>query len=124
MMEFFSLSEAEKGEIINNALEAGPTIPFPNFSKLFRTWLEILATLSDEQREELFFAYIEEITRSPQKLISFNLDGILEIYLTLNIMEREIISRTIKKIISSLTEEKKRRLLLIIPDNAKKHLNF
>ena len=123
-MEFFSLSGSEKGEIINNALEAGPTIPFPNFSKLFRTWLEILATLSDEQREELFFAYIDEIARSPQKLIIFNLDGILEIYLTLNIMEREIIARTIKKIISSLAEEKKKRLLLIIPDNAKKHLNF
>ena len=124
MMEFFSLSDSEKNEIINNALEAGPTIPFPNFSKLFKTWLEILATLSDDQREKLFFAYIDEITRYPQKLIIFNLDGILEIYLTLNIMEKEIIAHTIKKIINSLKEEKKKRLLLIIPDNAKKHLNI
>ncbi len=29
------MSEPEKSEIINNALDAGPTIPFPNFSKLF-----------------------------------------------------------------------------------------
>ena len=36
MMEFFSMSEPDKSEIINNALEAGPTIPFPNFSKLFK----------------------------------------------------------------------------------------
>ncbi|MCA9820086.1 MAG: hypothetical protein KC440_04870, partial [Nitrosarchaeum sp.] len=83
-MEFFSLSEPEKKEIINNALEAGPTIPFPNFSKLFKTWLEILATLAEEQREGLFFAYIDEIIHLPQKLIVFNLDGILEIYLQLD----------------------------------------
>ncbi len=34
MVEFFSKSELDKKEIINNALEAGPTIPFLNFSKL------------------------------------------------------------------------------------------
>ena len=35
MMEFFSLAEPDRKEVINNALEAGPTIPFPNFSRLF-----------------------------------------------------------------------------------------
>ena len=34
MMEFFSMTVNEQDEIINNALEAGPTIPFLNFSKL------------------------------------------------------------------------------------------
>ena len=124
MMEFFSLSELEKKEIINNALEAGPTIPFPNFSKLFKTWLEILTTLTEEQREGLFFAYISEITQSPQKLITFNLDGILEIYLTLDEEKKEILGKTIKKIIDSLEKERKRRVLLVIPENAKKHLNL
>ena len=58
MIEFFSLPESEKTEVINNALEAGPTIPFPNFAKLFKTWLKILTTLPEEQREGLFSAYI------------------------------------------------------------------
>ena len=44
------MSEPEKSEIINNALDAGPTIPFPNFSKLFKTWLEVLCTVSEENR--------------------------------------------------------------------------
>ena len=123
MMEFFTLSESEKEEIINNALEAGPTIPFPNFSKLFKTWLEILTTLTEEQREELFFAYINEISQSPQKLITFNLDGILEIYLTLDEEKRKILAHTIKRIISNIEHDKKRRVLLVIPDNAKKWLN-
>ena len=124
MVEFFSLSEPEKKEIINNALEAGPTIPFPNFSKLFKSWLKILATLSEEQRDGLFSAYIIEISQSPQKLITFNLDGILEIFLTLEENEKEILSSTIKKIINELGEEQKRKIMLVVPDNAKKHLKF
>ena len=124
MMEFFSLSEPERKEVINNALEAGPTIPFPNFSKLFKTWLKILTTLSEEQREGLFSAYITELAQSPQKLITFNLDGILEIFLTLDENEKEILSITIKKIINSLDEERKRKIMIVIPDNAKKHLKF
>jgi len=124
MIEFFLLSKEEQKEIINNALEAGPTIPFPNFSKLFKTWLKILATLSEEQRDGLFSAYIVEVSRSPQKLIAFHLDGILEIFLTLEGNEKEILSSTIKKIINNLDEEKKRRIMIVIPDNAKKQLKF
>ena len=124
MVEFFSLSEAERKEIINNALEAGPTIPFPNFSKLFKSWLKILTTLSEEQRVGLFSAYIIEVSQSPQKLITVNLDGILEIFLTLEENEKEILSNTIKNIINNLNEEGKRKILLVIPDNAKKHLKF
>ena len=124
MVEFFSLSEPEKKEVINNALEAGPTIPFPNFSKLFKSWLKILATLSEEQRDGLFSAYIIEVSQNPQKLITFNLDGILEIFLTLEENEKEILSSTIKKIINELGEEQKRKIMLVVPDNAKKHLKF
>ncbi len=124
MVEFFSLSEAERKEIINNALEAGPTIPFPNFSKLFKSWLKILTTLSEEQRDGLFSAYIIEVSQFPQKLINFHLDGILEIFLTLEKNEKEILAKTINKIINNLDEVKKRKILIVIPDNAKMHLKF
>ena len=124
MIEFFSLSESERKEIIDNALEAGPTIPFPNFAKLFKSWLKILTTLSEEQRYGLFSAYIIEVSQSPQKLINFHLDGILEIFLTLEKNEKEILAKTIKKIINNLDEVKKRKILIVIPDNAKKHLKF
>jgi hypothetical protein len=124
MVEFFSLSEPERKEVINNALEAGPTIPFPNFAKLFKSWLKILTTLSEEQRDGLFSAYIIEISQSPQKLINFHLDGILEIFLTLEKNEKEILAKTINKIINNLSEAEKRKILMIIPDNAKIHLKF
>lgn len=118
------MADTEQKEIINNALEAGPTIPFPNFAKLFKTWLEILTTLSEEQRSMLFSGYIKEISEAPQKLIVFNLDGILEIFLTLDEEKKEILSQTIRKIINGLDDEQKRKLMIVIPDNAKKYLKF
>ena len=124
MLEFFSMTDSEKIEIIHNALEAGPTIPFPNFSKLFKTWLEVLTTVTEEQRTLLFSAYVNQIVADPQKLINFNLDGILEIFLSLEKSRRDIIAATVNKIISNLPIESKNRLLLIIPDNAKIHLGF
>jgi len=124
MIEFFALSDPEKKQMINNALEAGPTISFQSFSKLFKTWLEILTVLPEDQRTKLFSAYIDEISKSPQKLILFNLDGILEIFLSLDDEKQNIISQSVKKIIDGLDDEKKRKLLIIIPDNAQKHLKF
>lgn len=124
MLEFFSMSEIDRQEIINNALEAGPTIPFPNFSKLFKTWLQVLATITEEQRSVMFSRYINEISNSPQKLINFNLDGILEIFLSLDNSQKEILVNSIHRIISDMDENKKKKLFLIIPDNAKKSLGF
>ena len=124
IMEFFIMPDQEKKQLINNALEAGPSIPFSNFSKLFKTWLEVLTTLSEENRIELFSGYVNEISQSPQKLIAFNLDGILEIFLSLDKEKQEIISHSIKKIISNCDEIQKRKLLIIIPDNAQQKLRI
>lgn len=120
LTEFFSMSEHEKNEIIVNALEAGPTIPFSNFSKLFKTWLEILATFDEFQRNELFLRYLLASVRWPQKLINFNLDGILEIYMSLNEKEKSILSKSIVNIVSGLNSDKKRIAMTLIPDNAKR----
>ncbi|HYL67163.1 MAG TPA: hypothetical protein VEU72_08475 [Nitrosopumilaceae archaeon] len=124
LIEFFSMSSSDKMEIINNALQAGPTIPFDKFSKLFKTWLEILSTLSEEQRTVMFTTYINEITENPQKIILFNLDGILEVYLSLNQGEKDIISKSVKKITDVLNDNKKKRLLLTIPDRAKMEIGI
>jgi len=124
MIEFFSKEEADKKEIIYNALEAGPTIPFLNFSKLFKSWLKIIANLSEEHREGMFLAYIKQSLLDPEKLIAFNLDGILEMFLELEENEKEIISNTIRKIIGNLNDQDKRKILIMIPNNAKNHLKI
>lgn len=124
MDEFFTLSEPDRLEVINNALEAGPTIPFPNFAKLFATWLEILATMPEEKRVGLASAYVFEVLRNPQKLILFNLDGILEVFLNIDKQYQESIAKSLNSIISGLTEQQKRNLFLIIPQNAKIRLGL
>ena len=124
MIEFDSKSESEKTEIINNALEAGPSIPFLNFSKLFKSWLKIIASISEEHREGMFLAYITQSLLSPEKLIAFNLDGILEIFLQLEKTEKETISNTIKKIIKNLNDDQRKKILIMIPNNAKNHLKI
>ena len=120
MTEFFSMSDHDKSEIINNALEAGPTIPFPNFSKLFKTWLEVLCTVSEENRHVMFSNYIKHIISSPQKIVVFNLDGIIEIFLSLEDSNKDIISTSIQKIINNLDQDSKRKFALLVPESAKK----
>lgn len=124
MEEFFTLSEPDRLEVINNALEAGPTIPFPNFAKLFATWLEILATMPEEKRIMLASAYVFEVLRNPQKIILFNLDGILEIFLSINQSHQDSIAGSLGKIISGLDEQQKRQLFLVIPQSAKAKLRL
>ncbi|MBT4551124.1 MAG: hypothetical protein HOC38_05450 [Nitrosopumilus sp.] len=124
MVEFFSKEESDKKEIICNALEAGPTIPFLNFSKLFKSWLKIIANLPEEHREGMFLAYIKQSLLNPEKLIAFNLDGILEMFLQLEENEKETIGKTIQKIIRNLNEQERKRILIMIPNNAKIHLKI
>ncbi len=124
LQEFFTMSELEQKEIINNALSAGPQIPFPNFSKLCKTWLEVLSGFDEKQRRMMFAKYIEEITHHPEKIITFNLDGILEILMSMEKSQQDIIGNTIKQIISSLDESKKSLMLKLIPDNAKKTIGM
>ena len=124
LLEFFSMSQQEKTEIIRNALEAGPAIPFPNFSKLFKTWLEVLSTMTEEQRSIMFSNYIYEIAANPQRIINFNLDGILEIFLSLDNSKRAVIANSVRNIFSRLDDNQRRRLLMVIPENAKTALGI
>ena len=124
MMEFFSMSNSEKEEIIINAREAGPTIPFPNFAKLFKTWLEVLCTVTEENRCDMFANYFKQIIKYPQKIILFNLDGIFEIFLSLELEKQDILIKSIKNTYDRLDKESKRRMLLLTPDSSKRLFGF
>ena len=124
MTEFFSMNTSEKTEIINNALEAGPTIPFPSFSKLFKTWLEVLCTITEENRSDMFSNYFEQIMKKPQKIILFNLDGILEIFLSLDDSKQKVLSNSIRNVFERLDVESQRKMTLLTPEIAKKVIGF
>ena len=124
MTEFFSKNQDDKSEIIVNALNAGPTIPFPNFSKLFKTWLEVLATINNENREDMFSNYFRHILISPEKIILFNLDAIFEIFLQIDKEKQKILISAIKIVFDKLDEESKRKMILLTPDSARTLFNF
>ena len=124
MTEFFSKNEDDKAEIIINALNAGPTIPFPNFSKLFRTWLEVLAEINVENREDMFSNYFRHILKSPDKIILFNLDAIFGIFLQVDKEKQKILISSIKNVFDRLDEESKRKMNLLTPDSAKILFSF
>ena len=124
MTEFFSKNEDEKAEIIVNALNAGPTIPFPNFSKLFKTWLEVLAEINIENREDMFSNYFKHILISPEKIILFNLDAIFEIFLQVGTKKQQILISSIKTVYDKLDNSSKRKMNLLTPDSAKILFSF
>ncbi|MGI0017562.1 MAG: hypothetical protein ACREA1_02505 [Nitrosotalea sp.] len=124
LTEFFSMNQEDKKEIVNNALQAGPTIPFDKFSTLFKTWLETLCNMSEEQRTIMFSNYITEITHHPEKLIAFNLDGIFEIYMSLAADQKSILSTTIKNILGTFSESDRKKLYMIIPKMAKNEIDI
>jgi len=124
MTEFFSKNQDDKSEIIVNALNAGPTIPFPNFSKLFKTWLEVLATINNENREDMFSNYFRHVLISPEKIILFNLDAIFEIFLQIDKEKQKILISSIKIVFDKLDEESKRKMILLTPDSARMLFNF
>ena len=124
MTEFFSKNEDDKAEIIINALNAGPTIPFPNFSKLFKTWLEVLAEINMENREDMFSNYFRHILKSPEKIILFNLDAIFEIFLQVDKEKQQILISSIKNVFDRLDEKSKRKMNLLTPDSARVLFNF
>jgi len=124
MTEFFSKNDDDKAEIIVNALNAGPTIPFPNFSKLFKTWLEVLAMINNENREDMFSNYFKHILASPEKIILFNLDAIFEIFLQVDKEKQQILISSIKEVFDRLDEQSKRKMNLLTPDSARRLFNF
>ena len=124
MIEFFSMNDSEKAEIINNALDAGPTIPFLNFSKLFKTWLQVLCTVSEENRYEMFSNYFRQIMKKPEKIIAFNLDAIFEIFSSLDDSQQKTLSKSIQSVFVGLDEKSKNMMILLTPKIARKIVGF
>mgnify|MGYP004055661947 FL=1 len=118
------MSDSEKSEIINNALEAGPSIPFPNFSKLFKTWLEVLCSVTEENRYDMFSNYFRQIIKKPENIIIFNLDGIFGVFSSLDDSKQKILSKSIQSVFERLDEESKRVLVLLTPKIARNVIGF
>ena len=124
MAEFYTLDEVEQKNIVYNALQAAPDIPFPNFGKLFGTWLKVMAELPQENQVQMFASYAAMAAKNPQYLARFHLDGMLEIFLSLPEQTRAAIASSALRAIELVGDAEKRKIMLVIPDGIKKQLGF
>lgn len=122
--EFFHMEDYEKFQIINNALEIGFTIPFIKFAKLFKTWLIVLANTTEKNRNDVFSKYIKIIIKKPCLIINFNLDGIFEVFKSLDESKKNTVIQSIKIIIKNLDSIDKKKIGFLIPDNIKNYLEL
>lgn len=119
MSEFPRLSVDEQDEIVGNALEASPDIPFPVFAKLFGTWLDVLAGMDGMERDALLAAYARGVAAAPARVAALHMDGLVGVFAGMGSAGRETLSVSIRQILGRMEPEPKRRILLLMPDTAK-----
>ncbi len=124
LKEFFPMSAEERREVVRNALEAGPDIPFPNFAKLCKTWMGALAAMGEGERLLMFGTYMDEIADMPERIIRFNLDGLLEVFLSLTPEQQGVVGASLVRAVDCLDDAKRRMMYTLIPNNAKKAIGM
>lgn len=103
--EFFVMQEDEQKEIIVNALNAIPDIPFDTLAKLIKTWLEVLATFSKDKRDRIFYLYALQISKDKHVIDKMNIDGLIELFKGLDKDMQSIIAESIRYAIARVDDE-------------------
>lgn len=124
LAEFYTLSPDQQQEIIDGVLANAPEIPFDNLARLLKTWLITVCALSEEERKYLLAKYATEACSNPTKFVSLNLDGMLEVFLSLDSAQRITIAKSIKDVIQAMGKPCYNKLLILIPENAKKQMGI
>ena len=124
LAEFYTLGHDEQRDIIDGALANAPHIPFDKLAALLKTWLKVVCTLSEQERKHLFASYVAEACSNPSRFVSLNLDGMLEVFLSLDEHERATIASSVGDVIRATANPCHKILLAIIPDNAKDHIGI
>ncbi len=124
LAEFYTLLPEEQEEIIDGALENAPAIPFDSLARLLKTWLTTVCALSEEERRHLFAVYAAKACSNPAKFVTLNLDGMLEVFMSLDASQRQTIAASIRDVIAATGKPCHGKLMVLIPDNAKKSMGI
>ena len=79
---------------------------------------------NEDNRFDMFSNYLRQIIKEPHRIILFNLDGIFEIFLSLEVPRQQILIKSIKSAFDSLDEESKRKMILLTPESCKNLFGF
>ncbi len=124
LAEFYSMPPDDQREIIEGALAAAPTIPFDDLARLLRTWLIAVCALPEDRRHHMLTTYAAAICARPERLAALHLDGMLEVLLSLDDAQREIIAHSAGQALASSGESCRAVLALLIPHNARPHVGM
>lgn len=113
--EFFNMSKEEKIEIINNVLDALPTIEQDILRRLTKTWLEVLDTFGNEKREEIFTIYATLL--SNRDISKLDIEGLIKVLDELNTNVRENTLNSIRSVLNKL--ENREVILSRLPTKVK-----
>ena len=119
MREFYSLPDSERDELVRNALQAGPQIPFHTFEKLFGTWLDVLSGFTARERTEIFSRYLAQAARDPACVARFHLDGLLGSLLSMDPEKRARLCGALREAFEGLGERERKTVEALVPDSAR-----
>ncbi len=122
MANFSGLTDAEKIEVIDDALSASSTVPFDLFANLFGTWLQVLAEMDVQSRRVILEYYIRHLAEYPENVIGLHVDGLTGIFVGLSEEYQNVIIISVRDIVNGIGPEQKRRVLLLVPSVIKDKL--
>ena len=113
LLEFYSMSDADKHETISSSLAALPSLGGVKLQQLMKTWLEVLLGFPGSQITDMFRVYCEEVLNNRRVIEKIDIGSIIDVFLSLQEWEKEKLSDCLKEVIFSFPN--KIEVLSVIP---------
>src|SRR5919202_3954839 len=117
LLEFYSMSDADKHETISSSLAALPSLGSVKLQQLMKTWLEVLLEFQGSQITDIFRLYCEEILNNQPVIENLDIESLIDVFLSLQEWEKEKLADCLKEVIFSFPN--KMEVLSVIPQPLK-----
>jgi hypothetical protein len=112
LLEFYSMSDADKHETISSSLAALPSLGSVKLKKLMKTWLEVLLGFPGSQITDMFRVYCE-VLNNRWVVEKIDIGSIIDVFSSLQEWKKEKLSDCLKEVIFSFPN--KTDVLRVIP---------
>ena len=122
LKEFYSMSDADRQEMVRNALAAAPAIEPEKLAVLVRTWLEVLAGFDADKRAIMFRTYCQQVLANPRSVEKLDFALLTSTFMLLAEMQREKIIDSLHEVL--FTFPNRQAILQLIPENSQRALKL
>src|ERR687886_1903134 len=99
LLEFYSISDADKHETISSSLAALPSLGSVKLEQLMKTWLEVLLEFQGSQITDMFSVYYEEVLNNRWVVEKIDIGSIIDVFLSLQEWEKQKLADCLKEVI-------------------------